>query len=85
MQLPRVVEAVLESGAVLATKYLSPTLTVRAKRRTYKRVTRKAVNEPVDIHLHIGKPNYAERQRIKKFGPDQKYPIGGLDLKHSTR
>ena len=58
------VEEILVGGAYKATKYLSDKLTVKATRKRYKGKIRKGDN--VDIALTIGKPNYEEREKIKR-------------------
>ena len=58
------VEEIIIGGAYKATKYLSDKLTVKATRKRYKGKLRKGEN--VDIVLTIGKPNYEEREKIKR-------------------
>ena len=54
-------ETILEGGAKQATRYVSDTLTVKATRQGSPRK-----NEPVTILFTIGRPNYAEREFIRK-------------------
>jgi len=56
------VEEIIVGGAYKATKYLSDKLTVKATRKLYKGKPGKTF----DIVLTIGKPNYEERERIKR-------------------
>ena len=83
MKIPRnvlnqVVEVVMELGAKKATKYLSENLTVKATRR-FKANKR---SRSTDIVLTIGKPNYAERQFIKKCRrAGEPFPIKKLQIK----
>ena len=47
-----------------ATKYLSPTLTIKATRKRYKGKVLKG--KAIDIVFTVGKPNYEEREFIKR-------------------
>lgn len=63
----QVVESLLESpDNKLAFKFLDEKTIVRAKRRTYKRGRLDPTR--TDIHLHLGRPNYFERQYLKRHG-----------------
>lgn len=75
--IPEVVKHVV-SGARKATKYLSPTLTVKATRQ--HPVDRR--NRSDTIVLSIGKPNYQERDfiRVAKLAKE-KFPISKVQLK----
>ena len=68
-----IVEEILIGGAYKATKYLSDKLTVKATRRRYKGKIRKG--ESADIVLTIGKPNYEEREKIKRAKKAGQGPI----------
>jgi len=67
------VEEILVGGAYKATKYLGDKLTVKATRRRYKGKIRKSDN--ADIVLTIGKPNYEEREKIKRAKKAGQGPI----------
>jgi hypothetical protein len=57
-------ECILVDGAYKATKYLSPTLTIKATRKRYKGKILKG--HAIDIVFTVGKPNYEERGVIKQ-------------------
>jgi hypothetical protein len=60
----KVVEIVAREPVHSATKYCAPDLVVRAVRRLYKgKIARHPA--PLEIALHIGRPNYLERRFIK--------------------
>lgn len=48
----------------VATKFLGEKLVVRATRRTYGGRIQTRTYSPVEIQLHIGRPNYEERRFI---------------------
>jgi hypothetical protein len=59
------VDYVLNKGAYKATTYLSKDFTVKATRKRYDgKINKRA--RTVDIILTIGKPNYEERERMKR-------------------
>lgn len=73
------ISSLVKSGARQATKYVSPTQTIKATRRhkPNKRDLR------VEFVLTIGRPNYKERAFIKtakKAG--EPFPIKKVQLKH---
>jgi len=55
---------ILVGGAYKATKYLSDKLTVKATRKRYKGKILKS--HAIDIVFTVGKPNYEERENIKR-------------------
>ncbi len=59
--LDQVILAVLETGAVTATKYLSPRQTIKATRRRFRR----GRSRKTEILVTAGGPNYSERKFIK--------------------
>lgn len=59
------VEVLLRADARSVTKVLDPKLVVRATRRLYKGKIRKSKFDPIEVSLHIGRPNYLERAFIK--------------------
>jgi hypothetical protein len=61
-----VVNLILTEGAYKATKYLNSKLTVKATRKKYKGKVSKSEN--ADIVVTIGKPNYEEREYLKRIG-----------------
>lgn len=76
----KVVETLLESGAVKATKYMSPSVTIKATRRLYGGKIAKQ-SRTIDIVVTLGKPNYKEREFIKlaqKAG--EEFPIWKIQL-----
>jgi hypothetical protein len=60
----KLAECILVGGAYKATKYLSPILTIKATRKRYKGKILK--NHAIDIVFTVGKPNYEEREVIKR-------------------
>lgn len=81
-----VIEAILSTGALKATKYISPKEIVRAVRKSYRFNGRKVIKGAnMEITLTIGKPNYVEREFIKacqKAG--EPFPIKKVQLKFPT-
>jgi len=74
-----VIEAILGGGVIKATKYISPKEIIRAVRKTFGK---KIVKGNIEIHLTIGKPNYAEREFIKLCQKsDEPFPIKKIQLK----
>lgn len=76
---------ILVGGAYKATKYLNEKLTIKATRKRYG--GKVLQGKSVDIVFTVGKPNYEEREMIKKFKKSglafpikniyEKYPKGG--------
>lgn len=74
------VMALLESGAVSATKYAAPDFVVRATARRYR--GRRLKGFPIDIALHLGRPNFAERKVIKRLRRvHQSFPVHKVSLR----
>jgi len=76
------VEIIINKPTVIkATKFVGPKEIVRAVRQTYKKFKpRKGDN--IQITLTIGKPNYAEREFIKKCQlAKESFPVVGVLLK----
>ena len=72
----QVVDEILEHGAYKATKFIyteKQVITIKATRKRYKGKARKGDN--VDIVLTIGKPNYEEREKIKRAKKAGQGPI----------
>jgi hypothetical protein len=59
-------ECILVDGAYKATRYLDPKLTIKATRKRYKGKIYKDDN--IDIVFTVGKPNYEEREELKRSG-----------------
>jgi hypothetical protein len=59
----KLAECILIDGAYKATKYFSENSIVRATRKRYKG---KILKNHIDIVFTMGKPNYEEREHIKK-------------------
>lgn len=73
-----VVEAVLELGARRATKFISPRDVVKATRR-HKPDKR---SNSTEVVVTIGRPNYAEREFIKRCrNANEPFPVRKLQLK----
>jgi len=73
-------ECILVGGAYKATKYLSDKLTIKATRKRYNgKYVRK---ENADIVFTVGKPNYREREFIKKAKiASEPFPIKKIQVK----
>lgn len=77
-----VIEILLRTGAVRATKFVSEKQIVRATRKAYKSGTSR---DNVEITLTLGRPNYEERAFVKackKAG--EAFPIRKVQLKFSS-
>jgi hypothetical protein len=80
-----VVAALLENGASRATKFISESETITAKRVLWKGKLDKRERR-VQVALSFGRPNYAERgfiRRCKKAG--EPFPVKKIQLKFPTR
>lgn len=78
-----VIETLVTSKAVRATKYISPTQIIRAVRTSYGgRFSR----GNVEITLTIGKPNYREREFIKLCkDAGEPFPVAKIQLKFPAK
>jgi len=75
----KIIEALLKSQASVATKFISDKLIFRASRITHKG---KFAKNRVEILLIIGKPNFAEREFIKKLKKaGEPFPVKKIQLK----
>lgn len=75
----QVVEALLRAGAVRATKFLSEKEIVRASRKTYDG---KIKQDKVEVLLTLGRPNYREREFVKKLKKaGEPFPVKKVQLK----
>lgn len=72
-----VYEAVLAHNAKSAVQFLSEKLVIRATRRLYGKKIRKG---PIEVLISLGKPNYQERNFIKRQ-KSKKQSIGGIWLR----
>lgn len=72
-------EEILVGGAYKATKYLSDKLTIKATRKRYNGKILKG--HAVDIVFTVGKPNYEEREVIKRAKKRNETPVD-LHLKY---
>lgn len=71
-------EVILEGGAKTATKYLGPKEVIKATRRG-KRDKR---DRTVEILFTIGKPNYAERNFIRRaMAAGEPFPVKKIQLR----
>lgn len=81
----QVIEAVLQDKVFRATKYVSPTLIVRATRKKYTyggKVSLRGGATNAEMILTIGKPNYAEREFIKACKKaNEPFPVKKVQLK----
>ena len=62
-----VLEPVISGVAVKAIKYINSNHIIRAVRRTFKGKIDKR-DKTINISFSVGKPNFAEREFIKRFG-----------------
>jgi hypothetical protein len=60
-------ECIWVDGAYKATKYLNPKLTIKATRKRYKGKFSRST-AAIDIVFTVGKPNYEEREVLKRAG-----------------
>lgn len=75
-----VLEQIMRSDAVRATKYIAPNHIVRATRKSYK--YRGGPKDNFEIMLTIGKPNYAEREFVKKCKKaGEPFPVKKVQLR----
>lgn len=75
----KVVETLISLNARVATKFLDEKLVVRATRRTFKG---KIQRGNAEIFVTIGKPNYLERDFIKKCRKaGEVFPVRKIQLK----
>lgn len=75
------IATLLDSGAVKATKYVSPKSTVKAKLKEFKNGAG-SLARTQEILLTFGAPNYEEREAIKKFKKaGEPFPVKRVQLK----
>ncbi len=82
----KVITALVENNATKATYFISPKLIARASRKTYlgksgkRHLPRKTDN--LEILLTYGRPNYQEREFIKKcIKAGEPFPVKKIQLK----
>lgn len=77
----KVILALITNNAVRATEYVNPKLICRATRKLYgKRMP--DVRHNIEITLTVGKPNYMERDFIKKcLKAGEPFPVKKIQLK----
>lgn len=76
-----VFKAIMDDGVIKATKYISPSLIVRLVRRTYGDKINNRGN--IEVSLTIGKPNFLEREFVKKcIAAKDPFPVKKIQLKH---
>ncbi|MDD5354935.1 MAG: hypothetical protein PHY56_00100 [Candidatus Omnitrophica bacterium] len=76
----KVVGVLLRSDAVKATKYVTRDYTIKVKRKCFKgRVYHRG---PLELHVTVGRPNYAERKFIKDcIKAGESFPVKKIQLK----
>jgi len=73
-------ECILVGGAYKATKYLNEKLTIKATKKRYKKGV---VHGALDIVFTVGKPNYVERDFIKKCKKaGEPFPVKKIQVKY---
>lgn len=76
------IAAVLQPNIYRATKFISPTLVIKATRRRFKGKLQNGRAKQETILLTIGKPNYLERHFIKLCRQAREpFPIKAIQLK----
>ena len=80
----QVVHRLIMSGAWQATRYMAPNAVIRA---TMQRQRGKVPTKgPIDMVLHIGRPNYAERRFIKLCRKAKEpFPVSKIILKFAPK
>lgn len=81
-------ECILEGGAYKATKYYGDKLTVKATRKLFKYNGRKVDKRQniTEIVFTIGRPNYEEREFIKKcFAAGEPLPVKKIQVKYPPK
>lgn len=86
MNLNRIIDTLVKTGARSATYYDSPKMTVRVSRKVYRKTGRYQRGADLALVLSIGSPNHQARQfikRCKKAG--QPFPIGKIQLRFPAK
>ena len=77
----QVLDALLQSDAWRAVKYRSRKEVFRATRILCRGKIRRGKNVPVEVVLHLGRPNYREREFIKKYAKaGGRFPVKKIQL-----
>lgn len=77
----KVIQPILDGNVVKATQYLTPKLIIRATRRLFNKTIDKR-DPSFDFVMTVGRPNYAERDFIKKCQQvGEPFPIKKVQLK----
>ena len=77
-----VLNAVLKDGVWKATKYVSPTLVIKATRRRYQGKLSRCCDGTETVLVTVGKPNYLEREFIKVYRKaGEPFPVKRIQLK----
>lgn len=75
------VDAIVNFGAVRATKYIDEKTTAKATRITYRKNHRPR-NKVLEIRITVGRPNYLERKFIKLLKEAaEPFPVKKIQLK----
>lgn len=79
--LEKLVEALIENKAYKATKYLSEKLVINATHTLYSKKL-PAKNQNLEFTIVIGRPNYEQREFIKKCKKaGEPFPVKKVQLK----
>ena len=78
----QLLSALVSSGARRATKYLSEREVVKMTRRVYKLRKGRPLKSPLEVVLTRGRPNYAEREFIRKCKKaGEPFPVRKIQLR----
>lgn len=76
----KLIETLISTNSVKATKFISPKEIIRATRKRYNG---KFNNKQIEITLTIGKPNFLERRFIKDcIKASVNFPVNKIQLKY---
>ena len=80
----QVVEALLETGAAQAVKYVSVNETIQATRIRYGGWVRRRA--PIEIRVTVGRPNYLARRFIKACRrAGEPFPVKRIQLRYPVK
>lgn len=81
MDFNKVISLLLLTNSWKATKYISPKEVLRVTRRRYLRSS-KSFGRHVELVINVGRPNYAEKEFIKKLmKAKEPFPVKKIQLK----
>lgn len=81
-ELSGLVKILILNDVTQATKYLSPTLVVRATRRRYAGRILRGARVPIEVTLTAGRPNYRERAFIRSARrAGEVFPVRRIQLR----